>query len=439
VSSGTDNWDDVGETGNSNNGLDLADFSAATLKFRSQMDKFEKGDVQLYDSNDVMEGLYREQAEQESIRRGGLDEELEEQMPEWADEGDSMLGPSNVTIKDSLTQYQTTNAPGRALLNAIAPSSTNAPITVDKPKVDMVDDLFASDIRGKSAANAGYHSNLVMQNSSTDFVYQNSATAEVILRSQVTAHQASIRSHVPSLEDALWLYLDPRGRTQGQFSTTSMRQWMVDGYFSPSLPIKLSHWSTFYPLHAVFADAPSAFQNIPLEPLPPVSSPLLNPIAAMQINIPIEPLPIAQHSKDQYQSSTGASQRAVQTSQVPSIWDVPPSPLYTGVHQNVSHVAEKQDVVPVPSSKPLNTVTNTVPLKTEKSTHTSSSLNAEVEDINKKKAEKPKQAAPVEKVELKVLEETEQIKGSTKRADDIDPSKINTKKESKVSLYVLFS
>lgn len=63
-----------------------------------------------------------------------------------------------------------------------------------------------------------------------------------------------------------WFYLDPQNQIQGPFSQENMRLWNEGGYFRRDLPIKLSHWTSFYQFAVVFQDLKSAFNFVPPEP-----------------------------------------------------------------------------------------------------------------------------------------------------------------------------
>ena len=65
-----------------------------------------------------------------------------------------------------------------------------------------------------------------------------------------------------------WLYLDPQNNIQGPFPSSEMRTWLEAGYFKINLPVKLDHWSKFYPLGLVYPTPDSAFlYNLPDEPI----------------------------------------------------------------------------------------------------------------------------------------------------------------------------
>lgn len=255
VTKGQDNWDDSGMGGKGDDGLDLADFSAATLKFRTEMGDLGKDDkIELYDSNDVMERLCREQRVIERMNEVTDDERI----PEWADV--DVLGSSSegTFFRSEPETAETTNAGGRAILNALLPSAPITSSSLQDKNTDLdyilgVQSLDVSSRKDKSL------SQLSHEGSDVHSPISRGAPAAVIGGSIAPLH-------LPSMEDALWMYLDPRNRPQGPFSTSSMRQWMVDGYFAPTLPIKLTHWSDFYPLYSVYQDAMSAFQVVPIEP-----------------------------------------------------------------------------------------------------------------------------------------------------------------------------
>ena len=65
-----------------------------------------------------------------------------------------------------------------------------------------------------------------------------------------------------------WLYLDPQNNIQGPFPSSEMRTWLEAGYFKINLPVKLDHWSKFYPLGLIYPTPDSAFlYNLPDEPI----------------------------------------------------------------------------------------------------------------------------------------------------------------------------
>ena len=248
-------WDGTSGSGNTDNGLDLADFSAATFKFRTEMEGMAKGEnVNLYDSNDVMEGLFREQRLLGDALEPG---EIDESIPEWADvnvqpSGPGVLEDVNALQNEPQVPESHTNAGGRAILNVLQPSNPSSQVVQE-----------SSDIKSDSLSNV----NIVVQSEViTETVFTDVGVSSVLQNSSASTGSGS-QLEVPLLDEAMWMYLDPRNRPQGPFSTSSMRQWMVDGYFSPSLPIKLAHWTDFHPLYSVYVDAVSAFLVVPLEPV----------------------------------------------------------------------------------------------------------------------------------------------------------------------------
>ena len=209
--------------------------------------------IELYDSNEVMEGLFREQT---SLARAPEGEAEDEAAPEWADvEVRSELPAQDGFFGSAVKEPQATNAGGRAILNALLPSARDT----------------TSALAAETSASL-----LSGGNGDIDFRLESQTVDNNKLENaRVEEHQAVHHSPVvqavaapplPSLDEAMWMYLDPRNRPQGPFATTSMRQWMVDGYFTPTLPIKLAHWADFHPLYSVFLDAMSAFRVVPLEP-----------------------------------------------------------------------------------------------------------------------------------------------------------------------------
>jgi hypothetical protein len=69
-------------------GFELADFAAASLKFRAEMAEMTLGDDKVEAEEDTMEGLLKQQ--KLADRDMGYDEEEDEEaMPDWADENDA--------------------------------------------------------------------------------------------------------------------------------------------------------------------------------------------------------------------------------------------------------------------------------------------------------------------------------------------------------------
>lgn len=271
----TAEWDDGAKA---SNGLDLADFSAASLKFSSEMGTGETGlKVDLYGANDALDGLYQEQQKSRSSQKIEDDDDI----PSWAqdslpaDVSDSVFGLAPAR-PSAAAPAPRTNDEGRSILNALL--SNNAPSTVS----------FESSLKVETSG-VGLALNMLSFKEDPVLVqndrHQLLGGLGVSAHSQAPVSQASMllppalqpfhQIVVPdyTLDDSVWLYLDPRGRIQGLFSTTSMHQWMMDGYFAPTLPIKLEHWTSFHPLYTVFSDPQSAFQSIPREPgMAPITS-----------------------------------------------------------------------------------------------------------------------------------------------------------------------
>jgi hypothetical protein len=93
-----DLWDDEGISSSSKGGgFDLADFAAAALKFHSTTRELALAEVQVepgsyINQEDPIEKLLREQSDldtfEEDINAGNIEEEDDEDMPDWAVEND---------------------------------------------------------------------------------------------------------------------------------------------------------------------------------------------------------------------------------------------------------------------------------------------------------------------------------------------------------------
>jgi hypothetical protein len=227
--------------------------------------------VDLYGTNDALDGLYQEQQKGRNPQKIDDDNDI----PSWAQ--DSLqaddargnvfgLAPS----RPSAAPVSRTNDEGRSILNALLSSNVSNAVSFESTlksepadvglAINMLsfkeDPVLVQNDHHQLLGGLGVSS---LHQSSTS-----QAPSMLLPPALQTFHQIPLPEY--TLDDSVWLYLDPRGRIQGLFSTTSMHQWMLDGYFAPTLPIKLEHWSSFHPLYTVFSDPPSAFQSIPREP-----------------------------------------------------------------------------------------------------------------------------------------------------------------------------
>lgn len=63
---------------------------------------------------------------------------------------------------------------------------------------------------------------------------------------------------------AVWYYQDPHGRVQGGFRSMEMREWMLAGFFSQHLPVRLGAVGGFVALAEAYPDSEHAFVAAPL-------------------------------------------------------------------------------------------------------------------------------------------------------------------------------
>ena len=215
-------WDDAGAAAGAD-ALDLDDFAAMALKFRSEMEQMKlsgEADGELGGGEeDMMDRLLREQNNRTSL------EEDEDEMPDWAtEEVEPVVAAAPPAAKRSLLLETLNVKPAQAAAPAPAPV-VQAPATV-------------------------------VQNNNNN--YNNSVLHSSL---QVPAPPPLLR-----VEPSQWQYTDPQGNVQGPFEQDNMRQWHEAGYFNAELPIKLSHWSGFHAFVTVFPDMKVAFLNTPSEP-----------------------------------------------------------------------------------------------------------------------------------------------------------------------------
>ena len=221
-------WDTV-ESKNSaeNPGLDLAEFAAAAIRFRS-----ETKEMSSYDSSGITETLdILGSLMSENVNSNVAD--LDDiKIPEWADyEEDEKPTHNSSFVRDdtNFTNLATTSL------------SPNVAVSMSEP-----------------SANGAYES---LFSSST---LAPSRDSNRILTSSMANSLAEPLQSPPPLP---WFYLDPQSNVQGPFLTGEMRNWLEAGYFKIDLPVKLESWVRFHPLGDIFPTYESAFHhNVPLEP-----------------------------------------------------------------------------------------------------------------------------------------------------------------------------
>lgn len=112
----TEMWDSSGKTSTGND-FDLADFAAAALKFRAEMQSMELGKLEnnrADEEEDAMRKLLEEQMENEIP---GVVEE-DEELPDWADEND-------IDGLSTIAQLNPTVSVEEPIIETLAPLSTN--------------------------------------------------------------------------------------------------------------------------------------------------------------------------------------------------------------------------------------------------------------------------------------------------------------------------
>jgi hypothetical protein len=214
-------WDDSVAAGSGGaDGLDLSDFAAMALKFRSEMESMklngEGGDL-LPQGEDAMTMMADEQNRRAA---GGIEDEDDEPLPDWATD---------------------------------EPASAPQPEAKRSLLLDTLNIKRPAEAAASAAGSYGIGGGLDLKLSPVA-----PAAAPVAVPAPPPL--------VPRAESTEWQYTDPQGQIQGPFSQDNMRQWHEAGYFNADLPIRLRHWQRFHPFQTVFPDFKGAFLNIPQEP-----------------------------------------------------------------------------------------------------------------------------------------------------------------------------
>lgn len=102
---GDDIWDATGSGGVGSGGFDLADFAAASAKFRADMEKMtfqdEKGDAE----EDTMEQLHRQQQLDKKVVKAGLDALVDDELGGLVDDEEDALGGVEVDEEDDIPDW----------------------------------------------------------------------------------------------------------------------------------------------------------------------------------------------------------------------------------------------------------------------------------------------------------------------------------------------
>eukprot|EP01034_Spumella_vulgaris_P021599 gene21599-27637_t len=223
--------------------LDLADFAAAALKFRSEMADMKFTDEGGSVPEDMMERLLREQT---FAANGEDEEEDDDAMPDWAADGDDSLSTSNATPKTGFGFSSEQPAAKRNLL---------------------LETLNVKSVAATSTIGASIAKPVVVENSQISSNgkggYGQSAEQQHQLHS--SRLQTAVPAPPPPPVEPEWFYTDPQQQVQGPFSQENMKLWHEAGYFSKDLPIKLRQWGGFHAFYLVFPDMAHAFKSVPLE------------------------------------------------------------------------------------------------------------------------------------------------------------------------------
>lgn len=213
-------------------GLDLADFAAAALKFRTEMADMKFADEGGAAPEDMMERLLREQ----TYAANG-DEDDEDAMPDWAADNDDSISTS--TLKTGLgvssAELQQPTAKRSLLLETlnVKTIASTAGVRLSTPVVSV------------AAQNPSYN----------------------LQANEQVSRVPQVAPPPPQMEPE-WFYTDPQQQVQGPFSQENMKLWHEAGYFSKDLPVKLRQWSGFHAFYLVFPDLVHAFTFVPSEVRP---------------------------------------------------------------------------------------------------------------------------------------------------------------------------
>ena len=305
-----DIWDDVEvRGGGGGKGLDLAEFSAASLRF-SEMGYRGAGGVggELYSQEGdlTMAALMRDQDQREAALMGALE----------GDEGSAQPavhkgGPSNEKGRSLLLQTLSVKAapasgggggkgivasnepPGSAVGGsaAEAPRRAQVQISSDDTLLDALieDDAIFGPSQSAPSGPVGPADGEEEEGLVPDLT-GSALMSDSLLESTISTRRAPVSAALP-LQPRLdqqqvrptpvpevvpappapayvegWLYQDPNRNIQGPFETSAMRRWLESGYFKEHLPIKMPHWGAFHPLGVVFPNPEVAFLGRTSEP-----------------------------------------------------------------------------------------------------------------------------------------------------------------------------
>mmetsp|Transcript_14153 Transcript_14153/g.12816 ORF Transcript_14153/g.12816 Transcript_14153/m.12816 type:complete len:916 (-) Transcript_14153:1415-4162(-) len=222
---GANFWDDDGLS-NESTVFDLADLAAATLKFKSET-------LDLSSFKDMI-------PIQEEV------EDNEDEVPEWAMDDVSAFetktenqSKSNL-LKEALNMFSNSDSHNTDLKSEIIPESNT---------IDLNNQIIV-EIK-------------TQQPNLSDQLNHSEPVIESFIQS-TKSFDNLINSTKLIVED--WLYTDPQGNVQGPFSIENMRSWLEAGYFTPDLPVKMRHWSSFYPLAMIYPNYSESFRSITDEP-----------------------------------------------------------------------------------------------------------------------------------------------------------------------------
>mmetsp|Transcript_11525 Transcript_11525/g.17310 ORF Transcript_11525/g.17310 Transcript_11525/m.17310 type:complete len:1277 (+) Transcript_11525:60-3890(+) len=289
-------WDTTAlslDGGTASGGFDLADFAAASARFRADMERMHFSEEKAAAEEDTMEALLRQQerngaASEDDDDLGGLlgDDELgtleeleETDIPDWADDDVIPLPP----VKEERDKAAPAETKGSKLLESLkakpAPAPVvepNAPVVAAIPPVAPVVAVQSSEDRVLDEYNISLQLPPL-----PDFFADSRPAPQFLPQTQGQSGLRPLEDQLHGVDHLLgsshlqqqrlafqqppveWLYTDPQGVVQGPFSSENMRAWHDMGYFSKDLPIRLRAWSAFYPFTNIFPDSRMAFAGPP--------------------------------------------------------------------------------------------------------------------------------------------------------------------------------
>ena len=296
VGNAADLWDDIipsnALSSSSSTGLDLADFAAATMRFHSEHQEVAASTssassvplsygiprhhnqsatiesvIEADEEEDVLESLMRDQRNSHVGHNGssggksggslmeGLEDaeedfdlnfghllvdEDDEILPEWNDvviPSTSSANGLHHTATSSMTKLQP------SLLFQQQPSSSSSSLPLPSSSL-----LSTTNMTPVAATQMNTH------------MYPPHPQHVPISPIQLPSSVNTAIPLLPPLARLMWEYRDPQGVVQGPFENGSMASWLEAGFFKADLPIKLSSWSSFYPLGSVFSSLAHAFK-----------------------------------------------------------------------------------------------------------------------------------------------------------------------------------